>query len=331
MAALRAVLIVAIYVVVTAGSLAAFYSATRSLAVEVAATYAQQFAEQQRSVIKARIDRELVLAQKLADSPLIVDWSRAENDPRRRQLALTELESYRRLFTDHSWFVALEPDRHYYYNDAQDQFRGKELRHTLRADDLSNHWYFATLANVTDYGLHVDHSEKLGVTKLWFNVVLFDGQKKVGVAGGGLDLTDFLKSVVKPPRPGVMTILVDRYGSIQGHQDESLMGATANQYDEGSRSTIFDLVAPSDRPALQKLLDRQADTGVESFELRYQGQPMAGAAVSLPRLEWTVLVLADPARLTPPSLFLPLLGVLLGSQLALLLLGYFAKSAKAAR
>ncbi len=313
-----------VYVVVGAATLWLHIMETRQIARQFILTYAAEYAQQQRAAVLARVDRELVLAQKMADSPLLLDWIRAETDPGRRQRALDELESYRRLFTDHSWFVAFEPRRHYYYNDEKNQFRGHELRHTLNSDDLSNHWYFDGMANLDQYGLHVDHSEKLDVTKLWLNVVVRDGEKKVGMAGSGLDVTSFLKSVVKSPRPGVTTILVDRHGAIQGHPDEALMGASANQYDENNRTTIFNLISAADRPAMQKLLAAEGEEA-QSFKVQIEGRTLLGASVPLPSLDWDMLVLVDPRQMGQRVSWLPLLGVWLAG---FILLGFSVSRAR---
>lgn len=317
--------VIGVYVVVGA---VLGYMLTRPAVDPLVASYVKELAQQQRDAIFHRVERELVLGRKLADSPVLLDWIRHEQDPLRKQRALQELESYRRLFTDHSWFVAFEPHRNYYYNDAKNQFRGQELRHTLSPDDLSNHWYFATLANVTEYALHVDNSEKLGVTKLWFNVVVRDGSKKVGVAGSGMDLTGFLKSIVRPVRAGVTTIVVDRHGTIQGHPDESLMWVSADRLDESRLTPLFSLLAPADRPVVQGVLDRlqAGQPTVESFAVSYQGQPMLGAAAALPDLEWDVLVLAAPEQLAPSPPVGPVLGVwVAGLLVTVLLLGWSLK------
>jgi len=313
-------LVVVVFLVI-AGALAYFLDQAQTASRQLVATYAAELAQQQRDAIYHRIERELVLGRKLADSPVLLDWIRHEDEPVRKQRALRELESYRRLFTDHSWFVAFEPRRNYYFNDAQDQYRGRELHHHLSADDLANHWYFATMANTTDYGLKVDSDAKLGVTKLWFNVVVRDGEKKLGVAGSGMDLTGFLKSIVKPSRPGVITIVVDRYGTIHGHPDESLMWVSADQFDESKITTLFTLLSPQDKPILQAVLDRLQDSpaAVERFEVRYQGRPLLGAGAALPDLEWDVLVLVDPAQLAPSPPLRPLLALLAGGLVVILL------------
>ncbi len=63
--------------------------------------------------------RDLVLARKLADSPVIRSWARNEADPALHALAIAELESYKSFFRDTAYFVAIAGSRHYYFSDAQ--------------------------------------------------------------------------------------------------------------------------------------------------------------------------------------------------------------------
>jgi len=314
-------LVVGIYVLVGALTVLGFFLETRTIVRQLVAGYATQAALQQRGSIEARVEREVVLAQKLADSPFLKSWSRAENDPERKRLALEDLESYRRLFADHSWFCAFEPARNFYFNNAANEFRGRELRYTLQPDNPANGWYFQTLNNVTDYALHVDHDVALNVTKLWINVPIRAGERRLGVCGGGLDLTTFLQTLVKGTEPGVQTVLLDHQGVVQAHPDEALMWATANQFDEARRPTLESLVDAPDRAGVKAALAAlNGSREVESFAVRVQGRSLLAAATRMPDINWTVVVLVDPARAVHLHLFLPILALLAGSLLVAILL-----------
>ena len=89
-----------------------------------------QYALRQKDRILAPIQRELALARTLTDSPLLQRWVRDENNPDLKAAALAELESYRRHFADRSYFVAIDSSKHFYFNDAADAYRGRELGHT---------------------------------------------------------------------------------------------------------------------------------------------------------------------------------------------------------
>ncbi|HTD28785.1 MAG TPA: hypothetical protein VK660_05300, partial [Xanthomonadaceae bacterium] len=111
-------LVIVIYVVVGSASLFGFYQVADSIIQRLGVGYATQYANQQRSRILAKVERELVLAQKLATSPLLRRWAQDEANPELKQTALQELESYRAIFADHSFFFVVRASGDYYTNDA---------------------------------------------------------------------------------------------------------------------------------------------------------------------------------------------------------------------
>lgn len=314
-------LVVAIYLVVGALAVVGFFQVAGKIVRSLGAGYATQYAQQQKGHIMARLEREVVLAEKLVDSPLLKRWALNEHDARLKQLSLEELDSYRRLFADKSVFFVIDKSKNYYFNNAQDEFRGRELRYVIKPGDPTTAWYFATIQEVDNFALHVDHSEQLGLTNVWINaVVKDDGGRKIGLGGSGLDLTDFLKEVVQSPEPGVQTILLDGKGYVQGHSDQQLMEANARIKEESKRLKIDNLVQ---QPALvREHLDRLAKgkKAVETFELLVDGRPVLAAATYMKDIDWIALVLVDPAQVIRSRQFLPILGLLAISFLATVLL-----------
>ncbi len=84
---------------------------------------------------------EIALARKMADSSLLMAWAERENDPELRRRALEDLESYRRIFRDGSYFFIPTGSRHYYFNDNAGSYNGRELRYTLSSDKSADAWY----------------------------------------------------------------------------------------------------------------------------------------------------------------------------------------------
>ncbi len=306
------ILVLGIYLVVGSLGALAFLQLTGRMMGRLGAGYATQYARQQRARISARLERDVVLAQKLVDSPLLRAWAKDENDPRLRRQALEELESYRRLFSDQSYFFIVDESKNYYFNNAQDEFRGKELRYVVRRDDPRSAWYFDTIEKVDEFALHVDNSEQVGATKVWINAVVRDGSKKLGLGGSGLDLTEFLKEVVQSEDPGVETVLVDRQGFVQGHSDSRLMERNAKIKVEEKRLKLFDLFDPSERAMLESRLAEIAAGGasIDHFEMfNQQGHQVIVGAAYLPEVDWMALVFVDPTQVVEFRQFLPVLAV----------------------
>jgi sigma-B regulation protein RsbU (phosphoserine phosphatase) len=311
-------LVVGIYLLVGVLASLGFLALTERIVARLGTGYATQYARQQQARLSARLEREVVLAQKLVGSPLLHQWAKNESDPSLRAQALAELESFRQLFSDHSVFFVIDSSKNYYFNNAQDEFKGQELRYVVRRDDPQSVWYFDTIEQVNDFALHVDHSPQLGETKVWINAVVKDGDQKLGLGGSGLDLTEFLQEVMQSPDPGVETVLVNTRGFLQGHSDRSLMEQNAHIKDEKQRLRVYDLFEPAQRERLLQQLEAlpHNPSTVDHFELQHNGHRLIVGAAYLKSIDWIALVLVDPTQVVELGQFLPMLAVVALAMLA---------------
>ncbi len=317
-------LLLVITIFLAVGSFAAFgfFQVSRQIVNTLGANYAEQYANQARARILAKVQRELVLTQKLVDSPLLLAWANDEANASLKIQALSELESYRRLFADKSYFFAIDRSKNYYFNNAANEFAGRELQFQLDPNEPSLAWYFATMKAVENFDLHVDNSAQLGVTKLWINAIMRGtNNEKLGLAGSGIELQGFLRDIVRSTDPGVEVILVDENGYVQGHSDVALMQANAQIRDEAKRKKIFDLIdAGSQRDQLAALLHAPDKAVNGRITLYSNGAPRLGAISYMPELKWAAIVLVNPAQLTSLNTFRPILIVLAAALLATVLL-----------
>ena len=313
-------LIVSVYLLTGAVALALFIWGIHGVIRQLGEEFATQYALRQKDRLLVPIQRELALSRHLADSPLLKRWARDEEDPALKAAALAELDNYRRHFADHSYFFVVGQSRHYYHNNAADEYRGRELRHTLDAAKPEDQWYFATLDKVADFDLNVDHDVPLDVTKVWINVLVKEGTEKLGLGGTGLELDSFIKAVLSEERPGVNTLLVDRAGSIKAYHDRSYIDLNTVAKSDAERRTIDRLLAsPQERTALREQLDRlshgQAPAAV--LPLTVENQPVLVAMAYLPEIQWFVIALVDTAHVYSVWRFMPFAGLLAISLLAL--------------
>lgn len=318
-------LVVGVFLGVGALSVAGFLRVADGIIESLGAGYAKQYASQSRGRILARIQRELVLAQKLVASPLLRQWAADEENPELRRLALAELDSYRELFADHSYFFAIDRSRNYYFNNAENEFAGRELRYRLDPADPTLAWYFATIEKVDRFDLHVDNNPQLGVTKIWINAIVHgeDGAK-LGVGGSGLDLSAFLREIVRSADPGVEVWLSDERGTLQGHPDGALIESNATTRDERLRKTVYDLVSDeTERAQLRAALDalaRAGQPGDAQLALTVEGRRRLAAISYLPEIRWATIVVVDPAEVVRLETFRPILIVLGVALLATILI-----------
>ena len=143
------------------------------------------------------VTREVTLVQKMADSQRLRDWAAVESSPERKHQALIELEEYRRILRDRSYFFAHAASGNYYFNNENGSHDINAPRYTLDSANSKDAWFYLTLRSVKDTQLNVDTDRQTGLTKVWINtVVRGDNGEAVAVAGSGVDITDFIKAVV---------------------------------------------------------------------------------------------------------------------------------------
>jgi len=111
----------------------------------------------------------------------------------------------------------------YYYNNASNEFAGRELRYRLDPDNAADVWFYQLVEQRRDLHININPDDDLGVTKLWIDVLLREGDRILGVLGTGIDLETFLRDVVDIGQPGITSLFVDHYGAIQLIKDERLI------------------------------------------------------------------------------------------------------------
>ena len=119
------------YIVTIVLTLLAFNSVSSSITRTLGVRFAEKQVLYEKARIRAPILKEIALSRKLSDSPMLQTWAQNESNSTLKVQALQELESFRQSFQDGSFFYVIDSSRHYYYNDHQKQYSGKELRFTL--------------------------------------------------------------------------------------------------------------------------------------------------------------------------------------------------------
>ena len=287
-------LIILTCIVTGTGGVIAFFLVMDNTVRDLRKAYATQYTLLEKGRILAPIQREVALTMKMVDSPVLKAWALDENNPILKAQALKELESYRRHFQDQSWFFIIDPSKHFYFNNAKNEYEGKENRYTLKKENPDDQWYFATLQTVPDFDLNVDYDREVKETKLWINAVIRQGDRKLGIAGTGLTLDRFLKQIVEKGHQDATTILIDRQGAVQAHPDESFIDHDSLAKKEDERSTIFRLLRTSEeakrmRDFLDERVQSPDSVAVTNFDVG--GTSYICAAAYIPEIQWYVLTL----------------------------------------
>lgn len=269
--------------------------AVESIRSHLGTAYTRNFTLLNRERILAPVARELALSLRLANSQVIRQWLLDDDHAGKKSVALLEAESFRHDFTDKSYFIISDVTRHYYFNDTRSTYSDAP-RYTLKADDRNDGWYFNTMKSDTPFNINVDPDVKLGVTKVWFNVLVKDGQRKIGLAGTGLDLSTFLQDFIRTTEAGVTPMIVDTNGAIQAHPDNKRIAFNSATAEAGRDKSLFGLLhGEKDAAEAKAALARAAASPgkAEVFSASLDGRKQLLAVSYIPELKWHVLTAVD--------------------------------------
>lgn len=257
--------------------------------------YARNFTELHRERILGPISRELALAQRLADSVVVRQWLRDEQDATKRALALEEAEGFRRVFRDQSYFIAGASALGFYYNDPTKAFSA-DPRYRLAADKPDDAWFFSTLAAPAPFNININPDRWLKQVRVWFNVVVEDGGQRLGIAGSGLDLSRFINDFIDARARGLTPMIIDRDGAIQLHPDTGLIALGSGAGNAAQARTLASLLgSAAEGDALQAALERAAATpgAVETLRVTLDGGRRLLSLSYLAELRWYVVTSVD--------------------------------------
>lgn len=262
-----------------------------------------------KNKILSVIDREIVLSQKMADDSVIRSWALKEDAPLLQKAAIEQLESYRRLFRDQSYFIALNSTLRYYVANRTNKPEQPRMV-LLKPDNPADKWYFESIKKMDTFALNLDYNAAIHQIKVWINVVMRDMRgNKIGICGTGIDITEFLKEIIYSGEKGVSIILVDRRGVIQAHEDRALVERNALERDENKKSTIYSLLndAAGAKHIKQAFESLSADKlNVAAFPLEINGKHVLAAVSFMRDIGWYNIVLVDISHVLRTGIFLPI-------------------------
>ncbi|MCK5311734.1 MAG: hypothetical protein KAJ62_06470, partial [Desulfobacteraceae bacterium] len=303
----------------------------RTLAEAIIEQWAPRFITKQALYDKSRtlqpILREVALSRQLATSQFIRDWARSPDDQEMTNDALMELETYRQNFQDRSYFVAFLCNGHYYHNNAANEYAGKEFRYVLNPKKEADSWFYNLIKQKRDIHINVNPDIELGITKLWIDVLIRDGNDIIGIAGTGLDLTRFLNNVVEESEPGVTSLFVDHSGAIQLHRDKTLIDFGSISKKQDTHKTIDLIFQNSDDKKVIYTAMKELEAGEKTVSTAFvdvHGHRQLVGIVYLPEIDWYEITLIDLATILPLSHFSNILVVFIVSLLVALVLFNFA-------
>jgi len=258
--------------------------------------YARNFTLLNAQRIEAPVTRDLALAKRFADSVLLRQWLGDETSENKKALFFREAKGFRQDFRGRNYFVISRDSLAYYLNSDEKTY-SQAPRYHLEPDDPHDAWFFKTMAGVDDFNINVNPDVHLGETRVWINIMVQDGEEKIGLAGTGLNLGKFLGQFIAVAEAGVTPMILDARGVIQAHPDRDLIsygsGAGAGEEKFYLKDQLTD---PADAGKLEEAMERvrsAPDAPVETLWAQLNGQKQLLAMTWIPELEWHVVSAVD--------------------------------------
>ena len=213
-----------------------------------------------------------------------------------RQGGIAAMERYRFNFRDHSYFAAFSRSGNYYFNDADNQHAGKQLRYVLSPTSEKDKWFYATLADSKEYQVNIDPDVHLNVTKAWINVLIRSGNGTLGIIGTGIDLTDLIRETVNITQHGVKNLFIDKSMAIQLNSDPQLIDYMTIAKDVSQRIKVDTILKnPADIGHLRQVMLEleKSPAGNATLWVDYEGDKHLLGVAYLPEIGWYDLTLME--------------------------------------
>jgi len=297
-------------VVLILASAVSVWISVQTLAERIITEWALRYVEKQVLYDKERVLqsllREIVLARQMASSPVLIEWLESPDDMLAEAQGLMELERYRESFTYGNYFLGVRRNGNYYYNNAENEFAGDQMRYRLSPSEPADRWFYGLVGQDRDLYLNVNPNTHLGITRLWISVLLRNGEGEVlGVAGTGLNLSGFLNDIVDSGEEGITSLFLNYQGSIQLYRDQSMIDFSGTAGDQSEQSNLRRMMSVHDFSQLEQAMALVKETPGEvvSRFVTIDGTRYLAGVAYLPEIEWYEITLMDLHRLLPLSRF----------------------------
>ncbi|GHV41680.1 hypothetical protein AGMMS49546_18100 [Spirochaetia bacterium] len=161
-----------------------------------------------------KIDGELTLVLKLADTPCIKRYLLDPDNPDLIGPAFEEFAAHRRNSVINTVFWVSDRNRKFYLDDA--------VSYTINPEDPKEYWYNMTLYETEKYNVNINYNADMDITNLWINAPVFENGKPVGIVGSAIGLSDFNSYLYEALRDDMDIYFFNALDEITVAEDQSL-------------------------------------------------------------------------------------------------------------
>ncbi len=278
--------------------------------------YAQISAHHDAETLLAPIIKEVNLVRQLAEHPNVTSWGRNSNDEVYRSVAEETLDRFRWQLKSKNFFIVLDENFGYHYNDVQSVRKQSFLRYYLDPTAVQDNWYFEQRDSDVDLSVNIARDAHLNLTRVWINQSIVEDDRFLGIVGTGIDTDLLFERFDEHHSHALKTLFVD-----EGRRIQFLVDSHKFHYplrdSENAKPTLGDYISNAEEySAIETLMQRQKSG--EEAEVLMVEQESGKAVVAIHYIEalgWYELTFVSIDAMVPSwvatSLYLPLTAVAL--------------------
>jgi len=212
-----ATIFLATFLAIFVVGIAVFIFSMRQISYSTVGNELAQTVEIERIKLESKINGEIAIALRMANSPIIQRYFQNPADSELQKIAFQEIAQYRKAFTGSDVFWISDIDKKYYFGD--------KYSYTLDTAEQSSEWYNAMMKNPPySYSLMVNFDVGIKSIKLWIDAPVFDdNHRPLGFVGAGIDLSGFVESIYKNYSNRAALYLFNDQGEITGSSNINLI------------------------------------------------------------------------------------------------------------
>ena len=226
--------------------------------------------ELKRIELENSVNTKVIVAVKMAESPLILRHFTEPENAEVTAMALEEINSYHKTLVGNIFWIN-DNDKLFYFDDLAPYIMDPDLP--------ENYWYNMTLHDTEVYNFNINYNPDLNMINLWINAPVFDTHgKPIGMVGSGIDITEFVSSIYEKNLGNTEMYFFNSLGEITVAMDMDLV--VNKEHIDKKMSEIGLLAKALDlKPGETKLFDSPAGRA---------------AIATVPVLEWySVAIIPD--------------------------------------
>lgn len=262
--------------------------------------YAQISAHHDAETLLAPIIKEVNIVNELASHPNVSSWGFHSDDEVYRAVAEDTLDLYRWRLKSKNFFVVLDQNLAYHYNDVQSVRKQTFLRYHLDPLSPKDQWYFEQKHNGSDLKVNIARDAHLGMTRLWINKRIEKGGQFLGIVGTGIDTELLFSRYNTRYSHALKTMFVDENFRVQFLVDADKLDYPLRD-SKRTKPTLGDYISgDKEYASLQTLMQRQkAGEEAELLMVHQEGSQAVVAIHYIEALGWYELTFVNVEDMVP--------------------------------